>query len=621
MRTEDGEIIRKCLNGEPEAFGFLVDKYKESIYGFAYAKLLNFQDAEDVTQEVFLKAYRKLRTLRRWENFHAWLYSITSNLCKIWLRTRSRRPDSEFLEDKDPDILDEPSIHFYRENQARESLNESLHEALESLPEMYRQVLTLYYLSGMSSKEIARFLGTSRTTVLQRLHRARSQLREEMLAMMNTTFEAQKLRGGFTFRILEAVKRIKIQPMPRTAGLPWGLSLAASVIVAALTLNPHINITNPAFTPSGSPLPAEAKVLKTGEIPVDILEVSQVSVLASKQGDGEDGGPKLPELHNAAPMTARGEGDTWTKKADMPTPRMWLSSSVVNGRIYAIGGAVNVNTYTSVVEEYDPAANTWTQKADMLTARDQLSTSVVNGKLYAIGGFEEDRSLKSVEEYDPVKDKWTERADMPSARQGLSTSVVNGKIYAIGGWDVSRKIPLSTVEEYDPERDTWTKKSDMPTARGLLSTTVVNGKIYAIGGSNRQILLNDFEAIPVVEEYDPVTDTWESKTDMPTARWGLSVSTVGDRIFAIGGGNRLVPFSAVEEYDPVADTWGKRADMPDARGLHSASVVDGKIYIIGGSISEIEVFTSAVEEYDPGFVPGESVRADGKLWLPWGKAK
>jgi len=59
MRTEDGYIIHKCLNGEREAFGFLVDKYRESIYAFASSKLRNFHDAEDITQEVFIKAYTK----------------------------------------------------------------------------------------------------------------------------------------------------------------------------------------------------------------------------------------------------------------------------------------------------------------------------------------------------------------------------------------------------------------------------------------------------------------------------------------------------------------------------------------------------------------------------------
>ena len=82
MRTEDGYIIHKCLNGDKAAFGLLVDKYKASIYALAYSKLGNFHDAEDVTQEAFVKAYQKLRTLRRWDSFLAWLYSITSNICK-----------------------------------------------------------------------------------------------------------------------------------------------------------------------------------------------------------------------------------------------------------------------------------------------------------------------------------------------------------------------------------------------------------------------------------------------------------------------------------------------------------------------------------------------------------
>jgi hypothetical protein len=65
LRTEDGYIVRRVLNGEPEAFGLLVDRYKASIYAFAYVKLRNFHDAEDVAKEVFIKAYQKLRELRR----------------------------------------------------------------------------------------------------------------------------------------------------------------------------------------------------------------------------------------------------------------------------------------------------------------------------------------------------------------------------------------------------------------------------------------------------------------------------------------------------------------------------------------------------------------------------
>ena len=157
----------------------------------------------------------------------------------------------------------------------------------------------------------------------------------------------------------------------------------------------------------------------------------------------------------------------------------------------------------------------------------------------------------------------------------------------------------------------------MPTARGYLSTDVVNGKIYAIGGANIANDTNDCDALSTVEEYDPVTDTWRKRADMPTARWGLSVSAVGDRIFAIAGGHRMTPFKTVEEYNPATDTWRKRADMPTAKGLHSSSVVNGKIYVIGGSESWADMFLQTVEEYDPGFIPGETVQAGGRFLAPW----
>ena len=94
--------------------------------------------------------------------------------------------------------------------------------------------------------------------------------------------------------------------------------------------------------------------------------------------------------------------DTWTKKADMPTERREVSTSAVNGKIYAIGGTVAFMGVTlSTVEQYDPAADTWTKKADMPTARSYFSTSVVNEKIYAIGG-DAGGVLSTVEEYDPI---------------------------------------------------------------------------------------------------------------------------------------------------------------------------------------------------------------------------
>jgi N-acetylneuraminic acid mutarotase len=192
----------------------------------------------------------------------------------------------------------------------------------------------------------------------------------------------------------------------------------------------------------------------------------------------------------------------------------------------------------------------------MPTARATLSTSVVNGKIYAVGGVGSDLApaVSTVEEYDPAANTWTKRADMPTARSGLSTNVISGRIYAIGGqtgfFGSMPRDCLSTVEEYDPTTDTWTRKANMPTARALLSTSILDGRIYAIGGVQRT---DQDIPISTVEEYDPATDAWAKKPNMLVVRFGLSTAAIDGRIYAIGGSNDGAWFnlvSAVEVFTP-----------------------------------------------------------------------
>jgi RNA polymerase sigma factor (sigma-70 family) len=446
MRTEDGSIIHTCLSGDAEAFGILVDKYKASIYAYTYSKIRSLQDAEDVTQEVFLQAYRNLRSLRHWESFAFWLHRIARNLCNKWIRARSRRPDDAFIEDQDPQILEKRSLNAYRDDRT----DESLHEALDSLSETYREVLMLHYFGGMTIKDISKAVGASPDAIGKRLSRARSQLREEMIAMMDTAFEGQRLQAGFTFRIVEAVKRIKIHPMPRMAGLPWGLSLAAGIFITVLSLNPHVSMTSDIAMPAGLPLSTEAEVLKTGEIAVDILKASEISMIASKQGSDNDARPQ----NTFSPAPQKDEGGKWTEKTGMAMARYGLSASVVDGIIYAIGGAVDwPGPGCKFAEAYNPTADAWVKKSNMLAPRCGLSTSVVDGIIYAIGGNTGEGSgirIATVEAYNPAKDTWMKKADMPTARGWLSTSLVNGHVYAIGGWSRFPDGPTNVVEEFDP---------------------------------------------------------------------------------------------------------------------------------------------------------------------------
>ncbi len=291
MRTEDGYIIQQCLDGDKAAFGLLVDKYRRSIYALAYSKVRNFHDAQDITQEVFIKAYRNLRLLRRWDNFMGWLYRITCNLCIDWLRSNSKRPDREFIEDQEAGAVEHPAVDLYRENMVYQSIR----EALDSLPEMYRQVLTLRYFGGMTIKEMSRFLGVSPATIKRQLRRARGQLKEEMPAMISTTYEQHQLPPNSTFRIVELVKRIRFQPSSRPTGTSLGLSLAAAVVITVLSLNLHPGILGHIAIPADQLPSVEAKALETGEIPVEMLTLSEMLTIPNWQAGGSDGfqGPDL----------------------------------------------------------------------------------------------------------------------------------------------------------------------------------------------------------------------------------------------------------------------------------------------------------------------------------------
>ena len=310
--------------------------------------------------------------------------------------------------------------------------------------------------------------------------------------------------------------------------------------------------------------------------------------------------------------TREARAGKWTQKAPMPTARYDLSSSVVNGKIYVLGGSVNLAA-VAAVEQYDPATDRWETRASMPEAATGLATSTVDGILYAIGGgqgiFGEGRA--TVYAYDPTTDTWTRKADMPTPRFVLSASAVDGKIYAIGGKRRHGAAGMSAVEEYDPVSDRWTRKADMPTARFAFSNCVVDGRIYAMGG----LAYQEGSGLRSVEEYDPATDTWTERADLPRPGMALATSVVHGRVYAIGGGPVLSAggVTRVDEYDPVTDSWTPRDDMPTGRLFLSTSVVGGRIYAIGGSAQAWPwAGASIVEEYDL-VPPPPDFNGDGRV--------
>lgn len=181
---------------------------------------------------------------------------------------------------------------------------------------------------------------------------------------------------------------------------------------------------------------------------------------------------------------------------------------------------------------------------------------------------------------------------MPTSRAFIKGIAVNGKkIYAIGGSSDGLNT-LNTVEEYDPLTDTWSTKTSMPTARRYYALAELNGKIYVIGG-----LLNDNSTITdVVEEYDPVTDTWETKTNMPTKRTEGVAESIDGKIYVTGGYESGIS-NTTYQYNPITNVWTRKANMPTARRVLESAKVNNKMYVIGGS--NLNPVLDAVEEYDP----------------------
>jgi len=140
----------------------------------------------------------------------------------------------------------------------------------------------------------------------------------------------------------------------------------------------------------------------------------------------------------------------------------------------------------------------------------------------------------------------------------------------------------------------WDTLATLPTARYAMGVTTLGGKVYAIGGSDGSDPMN------TVEAYDPTTNTWAAKAPMPTPRLDLGVAVAGGKIYAIGGfdGNRRL--ASVEAYDPTTNTWSPRASLPTPRSaLGVATASNGKIYAIGGCSGNQCDQLATVEEYDP----------------------
>ena len=233
-KDNDAQLIQDTLAGDDEAFNALVRKYQKSVHALAWRKIGDFQDAEEVTQDTFLRAYKNLSTLKNPHQFAGWLYVIANRLCINWLQKQKSVIQS--LEDTPMKEIENASYTHYeseqREIAASEHRLERAKKLLAKLPESERTVVTLYYLGEMTTKEIGRFLGVSVNTITSRLQRARKRLQDDQEHLIKEVLGGTQIPA----RLSEGIKRqiADMKPTPSPTGkplLPWSAFGTAVVMI------------------------------------------------------------------------------------------------------------------------------------------------------------------------------------------------------------------------------------------------------------------------------------------------------------------------------------------------------------------------------------------------------
>ena len=177
--VSEKKIIEKVLGGDANAFEELVLRYEKTVYNLALRMVGDRDDAFDMTQEAFIKAYGSLSSFRGDSKFSVWIYRITTNVCLDFLRSKSRKQQvSLTVSDDDEDAqLDIPDPKADPEQQLIKKISmQSVEEGLKTLPDKQRQIIVMRELGGMSYAEIGKALSIEEGTVKSRIFRARKRL-------------------------------------------------------------------------------------------------------------------------------------------------------------------------------------------------------------------------------------------------------------------------------------------------------------------------------------------------------------------------------------------------------------------------------------------------------------
>jgi non-specific serine/threonine protein kinase len=302
----------------------------------------------------------------------------------------------------------------------------------------------------------------------------------------------------------------------------------------------------------------------------------------------------------------------WTDGPALPNAIFEGYAAYAGGKIWYLGGITSVigdpqGAQPSVlVDVLDPATGAWSLGPDLPAdaPKHHLSVAVVDDVIYVLGGF--DGILGATQPFRPIGvayalrgGAWVKLAPPPLARGGATAQAIDGKIYVTGGAPTEEQPSYDELDVYDIAGDSWVLGPPLPTAREHLASCAVNGTMIVVGGWSGVART----AQTAAEQFDPATQTWTSLPPMPTARGGLGAAALGTECHVVGGEDWALPlpgtFGAHEVYDASTGAWTTRADMPTARHGLGLTWVDDRLYAVGGGPQQGNSYTAVVEIFAP----------------------
>ena len=609
METNDFALIQRVLDGDDNAFTVLVNRYQKTIHTFVWRKIGDFHTAEELTQDIFLKAYKKLPLLKPPYHFLGWLYVIAARHCIAWLRKKQQSITS--LDAMPAAQLEELSYTQYEATRAEaadvERQRDLVKQLLQKLPESERTVVTMHYLAEMPCEKISEFLGVSPNTIKSRLYRARKRLgtQEHLLHGVSAIFQVPPT---LTANIMQEVAHIKpTVPSASKPWVPWGFSFASTFLILLMIgfgTRALYRFQQPYSLDATSEMTiefVEAPVVLPLKLKPDIRnQFGNADTLGKNSGAGQQPGPNL-----LATLPS--------KEADVPAVKpQWIQTNGT-GRTFSAGLFLAADQSLYAVAKaglyrFTPQTDAWTlvsasgpkrefskvmteyRDTLYLLTSDELLASTDKGKTWSVLGSRPEGHPVALVITDGSQQRNPQNADMTMylvLRTEVFRSEDTGKQWEFIGhvlrsdgvreagdfkfriWDalaIDNTLFVGTSRGLFRLTGNW-KKMSVPTSHGIFSLAVAEKRLYVGTTPNR---LDSPEA-QVLYSTD-LGDSWTDITPNPYEHSVEYMDTV--RVVPVGKTLMLMGYREILLSYDAGETWMNPGNDPLASGAFPAIALD-----------------------------------------------